>query len=113
MPIESNLQEIIDVLADGTNAAIKNFADGFQYTDLLSLFPVLAQIPAAIQDADHALTYLSDMNKEKEKEIIDAVMAKLQDVSQKTRDFVTYLLHTLINAYMAYKTLATKLPPVQ
>lgn len=112
MPVDKDLQEIIDVVAEGTTTLIKQLGDGFQYTDIFALIPVLSKIPEAIKDADHALNYLKDLTEEKENEVIAAVLAKLQDTSDKTKAIVKYLLRTLASIYMLYLTLVPAVKPV-
>lgn len=108
MSIDRDLQQIIDVVADGTTTLLEQLKDGFQYTDVFALIPVLSTIPEAIKDADNALVYLKDMTEEKENEVINAVMAKLQDTSEKTQNLVKFLLRTLANAYMMYVVLSNQ-----
>ena len=102
MPIDKDLKEIVDVVAEGTNAIITQLKDGFQYTDIFALVPVFSKIPEAIKDADNALHSLKSLTEEKENEIIDLVMSKLNDASEKTRNLVKFLLRTLASAYMLY-----------
>ena len=108
MSIDKDLQEIIDVVADGTTTIIEQLNDGFQYTDVFALIPVLSHIPDAIKDSNNALVYLKDMTEETENDVINAVMAKLQDTSEKTQNLVKFLLRTLANAYMMYVVLSNQ-----
>ena len=80
--VDKDLQEIIDIVAEGVETGIAKLADGFQYLDLLAFIPVLSKIPEAIADAGNALHYLQDMTEEKENDIVDAVAEKLGDNPQ-------------------------------
>lgn len=102
MPIEKNLQEIIDVVAEGTVAVAAVLKDGFQYTDIFALIPTFSKIPQAIEDADQAWAYLKDLTEEKENEIIAAVLAKIPTAPVKTKQLVKFILRELANAYMIY-----------
>lgn len=104
--MDKDLKEIVDVVAEGATALIESLKDGFQTMDIFALVPVFAKIPAAIQDANNALHYLKDLTPEKEEEIINLVLSKLNDASAKTKQIVTYLLRTLANAYLAYMVLS-------
>lgn len=100
-PIDKDLQEIIDVIAEGVKTGIDNLKDGFQYTDIFAFIPVLSKIPVAINDAANALHYLRDMNEQKESDIIDAVVAKLGD-EPGIREGARRLLRALSSNYMLF-----------
>lgn len=106
MSIEKNLQEIIDVIANGIQTGIENLKDGFQYTDLFAFVPVLSQIPNAITDADHALNYLKDMDAQKRQDLIDAVVAKLNN--ENARETATRIIDAAAANYMLYLHLSKK-----
>ncbi len=110
MALDKDLKQIIDVVAEGATTIIEEMKDGFQYTDIFGLVPVFSKIPEAIKDANNALKYLEDLTPEKENEVIAAVLEKLKDTSDKTKQLVTYLLRTLANAYLMYKVLAKSEP---
>lgn len=99
--IDKDLQEIIDVVAEGVQTGIKQLDNGFQYTDIFAFVPVLGKIPEAIEDAENALHYLKDMDEQKENDIVDAVVAKLQDSSDKVKMAARRILRLLAEGYMA------------
>jgi hypothetical protein len=101
--IDKDLQEIIDLVAEGVQVSIKQFADGWQITDLFPFIPVLSKIPEAIKDAQNALNYLGDMNEEKETEIVDGVIAKLNDASDDVKEGARRILRALAEIYMTAK----------
>ena len=98
--VEKNFMEIVNLLVDGAKTIFEKLKDGFQYSDLVSLIPVLMQIEPAIKDADHALSYLKDMTPEKRQDIINAVLEKLGDASDKTKEGVTRILDATASNYM-------------
>lgn len=104
MPLEQNLQEIINVVADGVTTGIRQFKDGFQpWTDIPAFIPVFTQIPEAIKDANHALNYLGDMTEEKENEVVDGVVAKLGDASDDVKTGARRIIRWLAETYMTIK----------
>lgn len=100
--INQDLQEIIDTIASGVQTGIKTLADGFQYTDIFSFIPVFSQIPTAITGAENALSWLKDMTDEKKNDLITAVLEKLQDTSEETRNLVKRIVDALASDYMLY-----------
>jgi hypothetical protein len=98
--IDKDLQEIVDVVAEGVSTGIKAFADGYQIADAFAFIPVFTKIPAAVDGAENALHYLKDMSEEKENAIVDAVTAKLNDASDKTREAARRIVRLLAEAYM-------------
>jgi len=100
MPIDKDLQQIVDVVAEGTQTLITQLKDGFQYTDIFAMIPVFSKIPEAIKDADNALHYLKDMTEEKENEIVDAVAAKLNDASENLKNGARRVLRLIAEGYM-------------
>lgn len=106
--IAPDLQEIIDVLAESVTVGIKQLKDGFQYTDIFAFIPVLSKIPEAIKDANKAWEYLEDMTVEKRQDLIDAVVAKLQDASENARIWATRIVDAAASNYMLIKWIMTQ-----
>lgn len=109
--IDKDLQQIIDTVAGAVETGIKQLADGFQYTDIFAFIPVLSSIPEAIKDANNALHYLKDMSEEKEETIVQAVLAKLGNSSEKVQSLVRRVLRLLAEAYMTWVAIASFNPP--
>ncbi len=102
--VEKNFMEIVNLIVDAVKTVTEKLKDGFQYSDLVALIPVLMQIEPAIKDADHALNYLKDMTTEKRQDIINAVMEKLgSDANENLKEGVTRILDAAASDYMLVK----------
>lgn len=110
MPIDKDLQEIVDVVAEGTSTLIKQLKDGFQYTDIFAMIPVFSRIPEAIKDANNALHYLKDMDENRENEVVDAVAAKLNDASENLKTGARRVLRLIAEGYMTAMFFASLKP---
>lgn len=98
--VNQDLQEIIDVVAEGVQTGIDKLSDGFQYLDLFSFIPVLSKIPTAIEGNENAWAYLKDMTEEKENAIVDAVAEKLGNASDFVKTSARRILRLLAEGYM-------------
>ncbi len=101
MALDKDLKQIIDVLAGGVETLIEQLKDGFQYTDIFALVPVLSQIPEAIKDADNAWNYLKAMDETKRQEVIDGVVEKLGD-NANVREGAERVMDAAASVYMLY-----------
>lgn len=106
--IDKDLQEIIDIIAEAIITGKKQLLDGFQYTDIFAFIPVLSKIPEAIKDANKAWDYLQDMTDPKRQDLIDAVLAKLNDASEDTRMWARRITDSLASNYMLIKMIMDK-----
>lgn len=100
--LDKDLQEIIDVVAEGVRTGQKAFADGVQAMDAFAFVPVLTKVPEAVKDAKNALHYLKDMSEEKETVVVDAVAKKLGDASELVKGAARRILRLLAEGYMTY-----------
>lgn len=106
--IDKDLQEIIDIIVESIITGKKQLADGFQYTDIFALIPVLSKIPEAVKDANKAWEYLQDMDDIKRQDLIDAVLAKLNDASEDARTWARRIIDALAANYMLAKMIMDK-----
>ncbi len=100
--VDKDLQEIIDVVAEGVTTGQTAFADGVQAMDAFAFVPVFSKIPAAIKDSKNALTYLKDMTEEKENDVVNAVAEKLGEASEFVKGAARRVLRLLAEGYMTY-----------
>lgn len=106
--IDKDLQEIIDVVAEGVQTTMTQLEDGFQYTDVFAFVPVLSKIPKAIEGNENAWKYLADMDEEKENALVDAVAAKLGDASDFVKQTARRLIRLAAETYMTIKHFANR-----
>ena len=104
MPIERNLAEIGDLIANTVNTTITQLADGWQLNDALAFFPLIMQIPAAVKDNTQAWAYLEVITDDEETDLVNYIQSKVPNASQKVKDFIKWLTRALIADYMAVKS---------
>ena len=66
-------KEAVIFMVGLAGAVDEQLKDGFQYSDLFSLIPVLSKLPAAVEGADKIAAELADLDDDERKELLEAI----------------------------------------